>query len=90
MCALLEGLHVLSLRQHDPHTRKEQLVLPADASQKIVYELEEMKRNSVEKDDRLGSAARGCPLIASEKSGMHTFGTTVHASTSIAGGSECL
>ena len=62
VCARLDGLHVLSLRQHDPHTRKEQLVLPADASQKIVFELEEKKRNSMEKDDRLGSAFRGCPL----------------------------
>eukprot|EP00434_Breviolum_minutum_P030506 symbB.v1.2.026978.t1/scaffold2687.1/size73039/8 len=41
---------------------KEQLVLPADASQKIVYELEEKKRNSMENDDRPSLAQKSKEL----------------------------
>ena len=43
---------------------KEQLVLPADASQKIVFELEEKKRNSMEKDDRSTTGSCLSPSVA--------------------------
>ena len=46
-------------------------MLPADASQKIVLELEQNKRKCMESDDRPGSAARGlsadCLLVPREK-----------------------